>query len=137
MSVFGFACQKALKSALLATAQCGGRIYDGASAPQDVQFPWIEIGDRQVIPDDSTGPTDGSDSGVSDFFDLHVWSRDYAGKKQVEDIIDALHGALHGASMTIPGRASALAWVRNIRVLGDPDGKTCHGVITLEIIHRS
>lgn len=137
MSVFGFACQKALKGALLATAQCDGRIYDGASAPQDVEFPWIEIGDRQVIPDDATGTISGSDSGVSDFFDLHVWSRGYAGKKQVEDIIDVLHGALHGASLTIPGRASALAWMRSIRVLDDPDGKTRHGVINLEIIHRS
>ena len=135
MSVFGYACQKALKLALLSTGLCGGRIYDGP--PQSVVFPWIEIGDRQVIPDDTTSNTGGSDSGVSDFFDLHIWSRDYAGKKEVEDIIDGIHDRLHNISLAIEGRAGALSWMRNARILRDPDGVTHHGVVSLEIIHRS
>lgn len=135
MSAFAFACQKALKAALLATAVVAERIYD--DPPESVAFPWIEIGDGQVIPDDTSANIGtGSDDGVSEFFDLHVWSR-YAGKKQAWDIVDALHTHLHGASLTIPGRASALAWIRNVRMLTDPDGLTRHGVVSLEIIHRS
>lgn len=137
MSAFGFAVQKALKTALVATGQCGGRIFDGP--PQSVAFPWIEIGDRHVIPDDSSDDLvpGQSDDGVSDFFDLHVWSREYAGKKEVEDIVDALHSALHGASLAVAGRASALAWIRDVRILRDPDGLTIHGIVNCEIVHRS
>jgi hypothetical protein len=35
------------------------------------------------------------------------------------------------------GRPSALAWVRTVRVITDPDGKTRHGIVSVEIIHRS
>lgn len=135
MSASLFACQKAVRLAL--TGLCGDRIYDGP--PQTVDFPWIEIGDRQIIPDDTTSwsVAGGSDAGVSDFFDLHVWSRAYAGKKEVEDIVDDVHSRLHEASLAVVGRASALAWVRSVRILRDPDGITNHGLISLEVVHRS
>lgn len=135
MSLFAFACQKAVASALLASGQCSGRIYD--QPPQAVTFPWIEIGDRQIIPDDTVGLSGGTDGGVSDFFDVHVWSRGYAGKKEAEDILDAIHGQLHGVALAVVGRASALAWIRNVRILRDPDGITHHGVVSVEVIHRS
>lgn len=145
MSGYSWACQQALRTFLGASpslaALVGTRIYD--DAPQDVAFPWLEIGDRQTLPDDvsAEGGDDDSppatgDAGVSDFFDLHIWSR-YAGKKEAAEIADVLHTLLHGASLTITGRASAFAWVRTVRHLRDPDGMTRHGVVSIEIIHRS
>lgn len=138
MSAYSWACQQALYSALSASAALialvGTRIYD--DAPENVTFPFVEIGDVQVIPDD-TSASSGSDDGVSEFFDLHVWSRDYAGKKQVAQIVDVLHTTLHGVSLTVTGRASALAWVRTVRAFTDPDGKSRHGVVSVEIIHRT
>jgi hypothetical protein len=116
-------------SALVST-----RIYD--DAPQAVAFPWVEIGDGQSIPDDTSQATGASDAGVSDFFDLHVWSR-YAGKKEVKQIVDVLHGLLHEVSFTIAGRSSASAWIRSVRILRDPDGITRHGIVNVEVIHRS
>lgn len=135
MTIHGFDCQKAVVSALTAANLCGGRIYD--DAPATVTFPWIEIGDRQIIPDDSTSNAGGSDDGVEDFFDIHVWSRTYAGKKEVEDIIDSIHGALHGVALIVAGQASAIAWFQTVRVLRDPDGITRHGIVSLQVIHRS
>lgn len=121
--------------ALLSTAGiASGRVYD--DAPSDVTYPWVEIGDRQIIPDDTSGPGSSSDDGVSDFTDIHIWSR-LRGKKETLGIIDQIHAALHGRALTISGRASALAWVRSVRVLNDPDGITRHGIVSVEVIHRS
>lgn len=131
MSAFSAAAQKALFGVISSLA--GGRVYD--DAPADVAFPWIEIGDRQSIPDD-TGTATGSDAGMSDFFDLHIWSR-AAGKKETADLVDQLHGLLHGASLSVDGRAGALAWIQTVRIIGDPDGITRHGIVSVEIIHRS
>lgn len=133
MSIFAFDCRKAVYTALLGLV--GGRIY--ADPPQSVVFPWIEIGDRQIIPDDTSSWSvlGGSDAGVSDFFDLHVWGRN--GRKEVEDLFGEMHSRLHGVALAVTGRVSALSWVRNIRDLRDPDGITIHGVVTVEIIHRS
>jgi hypothetical protein len=134
MSAHTFDCQAALVQALATAGIAGGRVYD--DAPQDVAFPWVEIGDRQIIPDDTSSYGTGSDDGVSDYTDVHIWSR-YRGKKEALQIVDAIHGVLHGRTLTILGRPSALAWVRTVRVITDPDGKTRHGIVSVEIIHRS
>lgn len=137
MSAYSWAAQQALVALLgggSLTALVSTRIYD--DAPQTVTFPWIEIGDGQIIPADTAQSNGASDAGVSDFFDLHVWSR-YAGKKEVKQIVDVLHTLLHGVSLTITGRTSALSWVRTVRIIRDPDGITRHGIVSVEIIHRS
>lgn len=137
MTAHAWDCQQALYAALTASAALSAivadRIYNDAQ--QTVEFPWIEIGDGQIIPADTSAPG-GGDDGVSDFFDLHLWSR-YAGNKENRQIADAVHTLLHGVSLGVAGRTSAFAWVRNVRLLRDPDGKTRHGVLTVEIIHRS
>jgi hypothetical protein len=136
MSAFGWACQKTLYAVLTGAspALCDGRVYD--AVPQDVAFPYVEIGTGQTIPDDSSTADGGEDAGVSDFFDLHVWSRSQ-GQKEAREIVDVIHGLLHQQSLAIAGRASANSWVRTIRHLTDPDGVTRHAVVSVEIIHRS
>jgi hypothetical protein len=134
MSVFGNEAQAALKNALVSSGACGGRVYD--LAPTPVAYPWIEIGDAQVMPDDTTSAAGGSDDGVSEFIDLHVWS-DSAARAEMKRTVDAIHGRLHGQSLVIVGRASALSWVRSVRQVADPDGILRHAVVTVEIVHRS
>ncbi len=137
MSGYAWACQQALYSVLTTGSPpplCEGRVYD--APPQSVGFPWVEIGEGQTIPDDTSNDGGGSDSGVSDFFDLHVWSR-YAGQMEARQIVDAIHDLLHEQSLSVMGRASALSWVRTVRYLLDPDAITRHAIVSVEIIHRS
>jgi hypothetical protein len=136
MSAFAWACQQTVYGLLTGAspALCSGRIYD--AVPQDVVFPYVEIDGAQSIPDDTSASDGGQDAGVSDYFDLHIWSR-YQGQMEVREIVDEIHGLLHQQALTIAGRASANSWVRNVRYLLDPDGLTRHAVVNVEIIHRS
>lgn len=121
------AVQTAVYDALIAASVAGGRVHD--DVPQDVAFPYVAIDASQVIADDVTC-ADGSD----EFVDLHIWSR-YRGWKEVKEIADAIHGALHAVSLTAAGRTTTHAFVQSFRTLRDPDGVTRHGVITLRISH--
>lgn len=148
MSALADACQRALYTRLKGSISAvGNRVYD--DPPQSVTFPWLEIGDRQIIPDDATSATilGGSDDGVEDFFDLHIWSRGSppapgkpakkSGKQECNEIIDALHGLLHQQTLSIVGRTSGNCWITNVRAFRDPDAITRHGIVTVKIIHRT
>ena len=124
--------QQAIYALLTANSPtiAGGRVYD--DVPQNATFPFVEIGDVLAVPEDAT--TD--DAGLSEFLDLHIWSR-YRGKREAQQIWALVRDVLHGASLSVTGRASSLAWVRNWRLILDPDGVTRHGIVTVEIIGRS
>lgn len=110
-------------------AICAGRIYD--DVPQDVTFPFVELGESQALADD-VACAEGKD----EFVTLHVWSRDRS-KKAVKAIIGQIHEVLHAASLGVAGRSSAHAFVRDSRVLNDPDGITRHGIVTIRVIHHA
>lgn len=132
MSDFSHGAQAAIY-ALLATGSptvAEGRVYD--DVPDNPTYPFVQIAGSQMIPDD----LDPGDNGVSEFFDLHVWSRE-RGFKQARNIMGAIKDILHKASLTIPGRASAHCWVRGDRLFREEDGTTRHGIVSIEIIHRS
>lgn len=138
MSAFSWPCQVALRAALLSTAECDGRVYD--MPPQaDSIFPYVQIGDSDITPDDSGSSTVAgqSDDGVIEDIDIHVWGRDHAGKKDVKEIADAIHDRLHGVDLAIVGRASSLTWVRRIHVAIEPDGVTTRAIVSIQVIHRS
>lgn len=122
--------QIAVYDALTGASVAGGRVYD--DVPDNATHPYVEIGPAQAIPDD-VSPGDG---GMAETIDLHVWSR-HQGQKEIKQVISDIYDALHGASLTVTGRASALAWVRTVRTILDPDGKTRHGIVSVEVIHRS
>lgn len=126
--------QLAIYTALTGASVAGGRVYDRPQS--NVAFPYVEIGEAQVIPDDVSTTSGGSDQGLSEFVDLHIWS-DYQGQKEAKDIADAIRTALHETTLTVTGRASALCFQRNARILRDPDGVRTHGVMSFEIIHRN
>lgn len=126
--------------ALLAAAPtiASGGVYDGvpeavasATAP-DSAFPYVQIGEMDAIPDDVSVADDGEQETIT----LHVWSR-YNGQKEVKQIMQTIKQRLHGIELAVSGRASSLAWVRSRRAFTDPDGKTRHGVVTVEVIHRN
>src|ERR1044071_4115412 len=114
-------------------ALAGGKVYDNvpqavvsATAPNSA-FPYIAIGEMDAIPDDVSP----GDDGQSETLTLHVWSR-HAGQMEVKQLMDAAKTRLHGVDLGVSGRASSIAWVRSMRNFLDPDGKTRHGVVSVE-----
>lgn len=137
MSTASLELQRAVFAVLRAAdpAIAEGRIYDDTpegTDDDDANFPYVEIGEGDVIPD---GTQEG-DSGFAETINIHVWSR-YAGKREAKLIAGQIYDVLHEASLDVEGRASAHAFVRRTTVFTDPDGKTRHGVVTIEVIHRS
>lgn len=115
-------------------AIAGGRFYD--RPPQNVTFPYVEFGPGQTIPDDVSTTSGGSDLGVEEYIDLHVWSAQ-AGQKETKDIMDAIKSALHGESLTVTGRASALCWIDGMRIVREADGVRTQGIVTVKVMHRN
>lgn len=123
--------QKAVHGALTAASVAGGRVYD--DVPADPIFPYVQIGAALPIVD---GVLPGDD-GIAEILTLHVWSR-HRGQKEVKQIASAIYDTLHQTALTVTGRASAIAWLRRLGpIMLDPDGLTRHGVVEVEIVHRS
>lgn len=123
-----FNVQAAVVVALNVAGVADGRIYDHAQT--DAVFPYVEMGESQALADDVTGA-----DGFDEFLTLHVWSR-YRGDKEAKQICSDIRSALHARSLTVAGRTTAHAWVREIRVFDDPDGLTRHGVVSVRIQHH-
>ena len=136
MSDYSLAVQGAIYTALTSPAISGVSfvVDNPVTEPAASDFPFIQIGNSDFTPDDTDDG--GGDGGLREFFDLHVWSR-YRGQKEVKEIASTIYDRFHGATLTVTGRPSALSWVRNRLILDDPDGLTRHGIVTLEIDHRS
>lgn len=120
-------------------AICNGRIYDDVPATVGAlasDFPYVEIGETQAVADDTDTFAGTTDDGIVGYVTLHVWSRQ-RGKAETHAINQQIRTALHGTSLTVTGRESALAWIDSMLVMNDPDGVTRHGVITLRVVHRS
>lgn len=104
--------------------------------PSESDYPFVEISDSQIIPNDASQEDGSTDEGFDEFIDIHVWSR-YRGMKEVKEIQGAIYDALHHQSLTVTGRDSAFIWLDGQRVIDDPDGLTRHGIQTFKITHRS
>ena len=122
--------QQAVYAVLTEAGVADGRVYD--DVPAKPAFPYVQIGETQPIPDDVSP----DDEGFVETITLHVWSRK-RGQKEIKQILSAIYDALHQVALTVTGRASALAWVRHMRIIRDPDGITRHGILDVEIIHRN
>lgn len=107
----------------------------GAEAP-DSSFPYVQIGETDAVADDVQSAAGGRDDGETETVTLHVWSR-YAGQKQVKQIMQQIKNALHDTQLSVTARASALATVGSRRNFLDPDGRTRHGVMTVQVVHRN
>lgn len=94
----------------------------------DDAFPYVTINDIQAL-DWSTKTFIGQDFAVN----VHVWSR-YSGNKEIQDIYDALHAALHNAALSVSGASTVICrYEASQTPFLDPDGRTLHGVIRFRV----
>lgn len=129
MSDPGLEIQKALVTALKATGGVGtgDRVYD--RVPAVPVFPYIRVGDDQVIGDDLDGCEDLSEV----FCRIHVWSR-AVGKPEAKTIAGAVRTRLKSAALTLTGFTVDLAEFVQAQHLDDPDGLTTHSVVEFRFL---
>ncbi|MEZ5962006.1 MAG: DUF3168 domain-containing protein [Hyphomonadaceae bacterium] len=102
------------------------RFYD--DPPPDVTFPYVTIGRVESKPIDAS-EREALEHGVT----LHVWSR-YGGRAEALDVIAALRGCLHNASLDVADRRLVLLFALFTDVFRSGDGRTTHGVLRLRAI---
>lgn len=141
MSASLWEVQKTIYSRLASASPevASGGVHNEYPKAGSTTFPYVLFHASQDIPDDVSTTDGNGDAGVSTWFDLHVFdqvSSGVRGDRQVRQTFDRMHALLHGASLSVVGRGSALSWVRTIRIFTEPDGVTRHGVMTVEVTHR-
>lgn len=104
------------------------RVYD--RAPQNVAFPYVQIGDIQTV-------EAGADciDGTEVFVTLHVWSR-AVGRVEARQIASSCRLALHEwlPDLTSANFRCVEHMHRDTRTLDDPDGITSHSVATFRLL---
>jgi len=123
MSSPAFEIQKAVKlkfDAALATALISCAVYD--DVPQGAAKPYVRIGEGTELEWD----TDSS-IGLESTITVHTWS-EYAGFKEVREIMTVLKNSLHNQSLTVTGQNVVLVLFEFSEVFLDSDGRTRHGV---------
>lgn len=129
--MIGTQVQKAIYDALTdSPAIAGGRVYDHvprANGEVTAEFPYIEIGDEQIIDDGNT-----CDDGWEVVADVHVWSR-AVGYPEAKSLIASIAPRLVGIT-SIADHTLIAVEVENTHVFRDPDGLTSHGVISVRFV---
>jgi uncharacterized protein DUF3168 len=100
------------------------------SSDSDFPFVYIEAADYQT---DNTS----SGSGFVETFNVHVFSRSLTDPDEVVDLCSLIHTAVDEVAFSVAGKLSALGSVLGRRLFSDPDQRTRHGIVTVEIIHRN
>lgn len=100
----------------------GGRVYD--AVPAGAVFPYITLGDGQVLPDKAD-----CISGAEVILQVDVWSRS-TGYPEVKTISKAVIVKLDDQPLTVPGQDIIVFEHESTRYLRDPDGLTRHAAIT-------
>lgn len=119
--------QGAFYSALTAANVASSRVYD--RVPNDPTFPYVTIGDEQVI-DDSNTCQDGWEVNS----DVHCWSRPANGSKaEVKTLAAAVVAAVIGIS-SLTGFSLVSITHETTRVFRDPDGLTEHAVVSFRAL---
>ena len=99
------------------------RVYDAVPENTPVTFPYIVIDDMNVSDLSSFGSQDGAVYLV----DIDSWSR-YRGRKNVREIMSAIHTALHRVTLTVTGFTHAGSMFATEVDLVEADGLTRHGI---------
>lgn len=122
--MIGTEVQTAIYAALTA-APAIAAVHD--SVPKGASFPYITIGDEQVIDDGNA-----CDDGWEVFADIHVWSR-VPGYREAKTLMAAAVPRLTAIN-AISGKTLISVSLDGTRVFRDPDGLTSHGVITVRFV---
>lgn len=111
-----------LKSVGALPSVVGGRVYD--AVPPGATFPYISLGDGQVLPD-KADCIDGAEV----ILQIDVWSR-AVGYPEAKAIAKAVVAKLDDQPLSVPGQDVIVFEHESTRYLRDPDGLTRHAVIT-------
>lgn len=131
MSEPSLALQGALVALLKASTGGGDlgvadRVYD--KPPSPLTFPYIRIGDDQVIGDD-----DECEELSEVYSRIHVWSQK-GGKVEAKTIAGAVRSRIRGATWTLAGfKVDGIQFVQT-QYLDDPDGISTHAVIEVRFL---
>lgn len=109
------------------TAIVGQRIYD--NVPEAPDFPYISFGASDHYPDDS----DCIPCRV-ETLQIDCWARAQGKKRPARELADAVKAALHEYEVEFPVNGLVEMRVTGVQVMGDPDGITAHGIVTLTAI---
>lgn len=120
MSDPSLALQGALFKALRAAGVAAGQVFD--KVPDDAEFPYVTIGDDQVIGDD-----DECQDASRVTSRIHGWSR-APGFPEVKAIAGSIRTAVMAASLAIDGFEIIATEFVQTQFLRDPDGLTSHSV---------
>ena len=117
---------KAVYTKLNATSGLTGLLSE--SLADDQVFPkiWIEDG----------GADDWSnkdDNGLEANINLHIGSR-YRGTKELRELMDKCHAALHFVDLTLDNGQSVLCQFTRHDIVTDSDGITRHGVMRFNLL---
>ena len=124
--MIGAEIQKALYQALEGLVE--GRVYD--NPPPEPIFPYITIGDDQVI--DDSGECGAS---FEVFEDVHIWDRPKAkSKAAVKELRKEVVAAVLAITSIEDDYALVSVSLESARSLRDPDGLTEHGVLTFRFL---
>lgn len=104
----------------------GNRVYD--SPPANPQFPYVTLGDCQVLPD-KADCIDGTEC----FPVIDVWSR-AVGYPETKTIAAEVVSVLDDQPLTVAGFEVTVFELHNLQYLRDPDGLTHHASITFRAL---
>ena len=108
------------------TAVVGQRIYD--EVPANPQFPYISLGDNQVLPDKAE-----CIDGTEIFWQLDGWARDET-FPVCKKISKAVVAAMDDQELLVTGYATIVCEINTINYLHDPDGITRHVAISFRFL---
>jgi uncharacterized protein DUF3168 len=107
-------------------AVVGQRVYD--RVPNNPTFPYISLGDNQVLPD-KADCIDGTEV----FWQIDGWERDQT-FPMAKQISKAIVAALDDQALTVTGYAAIVVEINTVNYLRDPDGITRHVAVTFRFL---
>jgi hypothetical protein len=120
----GVAVQKAVFEALDAALSCP--VYD--RVPQGAAYPYVTLSGQMATPDDPLNSRRDER-----FVYLNVWSQ-YAGQKEVLDIMATIDAILHRARLSMDSGRMVRAYVTRKMTNREPDNETYQGAVTVRIL---
>lgn len=118
--------QKGLHDVLTA-ALAPKKVYD--TVPAGAVFPYLTMGDVQVLDDGNTCSTDMFEA----FADIHVWSRIGGSQVEAKTVSAQVWDALK-APFAVPNWTITTTELQTARHFRDSDGITAHSVFTFRFL---
>ena len=120
---FDLVTQKKIYEALNGVISCP--VYD--NAPQGASFPYVTIGEANLLDDDTD-----TEQGVLISYVIHTWSQ-ADGRKEVKTIMGEIYNALHLTKFSESGYSFTENYFLSSDSFVETDGKTRRGVQTFKL----